>query len=87
MRGLAQFLKTTIAGGFFVILPVVLVFLVIVELDAIVTELIQPVVEAERRSLEQRKLDSQLESWLGARRTELLASQELFVNLEAIGRR
>ncbi len=48
---------------------------------------VEPVVEAERRSLEQRKLDSQLESWLGARRTELLASQELFVNLEAIGSR
>jgi hypothetical protein len=46
-----------------------------------------PAVEAERRSLAQRKLDSQLESWLGARRAELLASQALFVDLEAISRR
>jgi parvulin-like peptidyl-prolyl isomerase len=50
-------------------------------------EEVEPAVEAERRSLEQRKLDAQLESWLGERRTELLASQELYVNLEAIGRR
>jgi peptidyl-prolyl cis-trans isomerase D len=50
-------------------------------------EEVDPVVEAERRSLEQRKLDSQLESWLGARRTALIASKQLVVNLDAIGRR
>ncbi len=50
-------------------------------------EEVGPAVEAERRSLAQRKLDSQLESWLGARRAELLASQALFVDLEAISRR
>lgn len=48
---------------------------------------VDPVVEAERRSLEQRKLDAQIESWLGTRRAELLDSDELFVDLEAIGRR
>jgi peptidyl-prolyl cis-trans isomerase D len=50
-------------------------------------EEVDPVVEAERRSLAQRKLDSQLESWLGARRAELLESNGLAVDLEAIGRR
>jgi peptidyl-prolyl cis-trans isomerase D len=50
-------------------------------------EEIDPVVEAERRSLEQRKLDAQIESWLGARRTAMLDSEELFVDLESVRRR
>ena len=50
-------------------------------------EEVDPVVEAERRSLQQRKLDAQLESWLGTRRAELLESEALFVDLEAIAGR
>jgi peptidyl-prolyl cis-trans isomerase D len=50
-------------------------------------EEVDPLVEAERQSLAQRKLDSQLESWLGVRRAELVDSNELSVDLEAIARR
>jgi len=50
-------------------------------------EEVDPAVEAERRSLEQRKLDAQLESWLGARRAQMLDSKALFVDLDAINRR
>jgi peptidyl-prolyl cis-trans isomerase D len=48
---------------------------------------VDPVVEAERTSLEQRKLDAQLERWIAARRTELTESDELFVELDAVRRR
>ncbi len=45
---------------------------------------VDPVVEAERRSLEQRKLDAQLESWIAARRAELADSDQLFVELDGV---
>jgi peptidyl-prolyl cis-trans isomerase D len=45
---------------------------------------VDPVVEAERRGLEQRRLDAQLEHWISARRAELSGSDELFVELEAV---
>jgi peptidyl-prolyl cis-trans isomerase D len=50
-------------------------------------EEVDPAVDAEQQSLAQRKLDSQLESWLGARRAELLEANALAVDLKAIGRR
>jgi peptidyl-prolyl cis-trans isomerase D len=42
---------------------------------------------AEREALEQRKLDAQLETWLAARRAELLEGGDLFVDLESVRRR
>jgi peptidyl-prolyl cis-trans isomerase D len=42
---------------------------------------------AEREALEQRKLDAQLETWLAARRAELLEADDLFVDLESVRRR
>jgi peptidyl-prolyl cis-trans isomerase D len=48
---------------------------------------VDPLVEAERQSLEQRKLEAQLETWIAARRAELADSDELFVELDAVRRR
>jgi peptidyl-prolyl cis-trans isomerase D len=48
---------------------------------------VDPVVEAERLGLRQRKLDAQLESWLASRRAELAESDQLFVDLERVRRR
>ncbi len=48
---------------------------------------VDPVVEAERLSLEQRKLDAQIESWIGARRAQLAESDQIFVDLDSVRRR
>jgi len=45
MRQFVEFLKTTIAGGFFIALPVVLVILVVDEAVSIVRGLIGPLAE------------------------------------------
>jgi len=43
---------------------------------------IEPAVEAERRTLEQKKLDAQLDAWIGARRSELLDAGEIAIHLD-----
>ncbi len=45
MKGFADFLKTTIAGGFFVLLPIVLVVLITQETITLASDLIGPIAE------------------------------------------
>lgn len=45
MKNLARFIKTTLAGGFFVILPAVLIGLLVAETIGIFVGLVQPVAE------------------------------------------
>jgi peptidyl-prolyl cis-trans isomerase D len=48
---------------------------------------VEAAIEAERRSLEQRKLDAQLDAWIAARRAALADSDDLFLDLDAVRRR
>ena len=45
MKQQTNFLKTTIAGGFFVLLPIVLIILVLAEVFGIVLGLVEPIAD------------------------------------------
>ena len=45
MRNPGEFVKTSVAGGFFVVLPVVLLLLVLIEIVELLLMLLEPIVD------------------------------------------